>query len=135
MNGAEVKRYYTKGMMLNHEAQLAADPGYADRVRRIYTHQASPDLVNAFLKASGLSTAKAPGHSASLGNLVTPCTLKLLYDDLCAGLVDRGDDVCFSVVGAGPERGTFIAEVNVPNFAVRTATAPALEPYAELAMA
>jgi 3-oxoacyl-[acyl-carrier-protein] synthase-3 len=116
MNGAEVKRYYAKGMLLNHEAQLAADPGYIDRVRRIYTHQASPELVQSFLKTAGLPAEKAPGNSASLGNLVTPCTLKLLYDDLCAGNIDRGDAVCFSVVGAGPERGTFIAEVNVPNF-------------------
>jgi hypothetical protein len=43
-----VKRYYTKGMMLNHAALEAALPGYVDRVRRIYTHQASPALVDEF---------------------------------------------------------------------------------------
>ena len=39
----------------------------------------------------------------------------MLSDDLAEEKVKTGDEVCFSVVGAGPERGAFIIPVNVKN--------------------
>jgi 3-oxoacyl-[acyl-carrier-protein] synthase-3 len=47
------------------------------------------------------------------GNLVTPSTLKLLFDDMGEGKIRAGDKVCFSVVGAGPERGGFITSISI----------------------
>ena len=113
MNGPQVKRYYTKGMMLNHAALDAALPGYVDRVRRIYTHQASPALVRAFGELAGLSADKAPTNAARFGNLVSASTAKMLHDDLYAGVVDEGDLVCVSVVGSGPERGAYVVPLRV----------------------
>src|SRR5260370_30901117 len=74
MNGPEVKRYYTKGMMLNHAALEAALPGYVDRVRRIYTHQASPALVEEFARLADLPSYKAPSNDPQLGHLVSSST-------------------------------------------------------------
>jgi 3-oxoacyl-[acyl-carrier-protein] synthase-3 len=113
MHGDAVKRYYTKGMMLNHRALLAARPDYVDFARRIYTHQASPALVSSFAKLAELPPEKAPTNSRELGNLVSPCTAKMLHDDLRNGTVKSGDSVCISVVGAGPERGAFMLPIAV----------------------
>jgi len=113
MHGAAVKRYYTKGMMLNHRTLLAERPGYVNDVRRIYTHQASPALVESFAKLAGLSADKAPSNARQYGNLVSPCTAKMLHDDLAAGRLAEHDTVCVSVVGAGPERGAFVLPVAV----------------------
>jgi 3-oxoacyl-[acyl-carrier-protein] synthase-3 len=108
MDGAQVQRYYAQGMMLNHADLERHLPGYVDRVRRIYTHQASPKLVEDFAKLAELSTDKAPTNARDLGNLVSASTAKLLHDDIQSGAVRHGDHVCFSVVGAGPERGAFV---------------------------
>jgi len=113
MHGEAVKRYYTKGMMLNHRALLAARPDYVDEARRIYTHQASPALVSSFARLAELPLEKAPTNSRELGNLVSPCTAKMLHDDLRSGVVKPGDSVCISVVGAGPERGAFLLPLAV----------------------
>lgn len=113
MNGPQVRRYYTEGMMLNHAALEAARPGYVDRVRRIYTHQASPALVDAFADLAGLPAGKAPTNARRFGNLVSASTAKMLHDDLYAEQVDPDDLVCVSVVGSGPERGAFILPVRV----------------------
>jgi 3-oxoacyl-[acyl-carrier-protein] synthase-3 len=113
MNGPAVKRYYTKGMMLNHHALEAAVPGYVDLVRRIYTHQASPALVQEFARLAGLPSSKAPSNARRYGNLVTVSTAKMLHDDLYRGDVGPGDLVCVSVVGAGPERGEYVLPVRV----------------------
>ena len=113
MHGEEVKRYYSKGMILNHRALLAERPDYVAEVRRIYTHQASPALVESFAKLAGLSPDKAPSNARQLGNLVSPCTAKMLHDDLAAGRLAERDQVCISVVGAGPERGAFVLPVAV----------------------
>jgi 3-oxoacyl-[acyl-carrier-protein] synthase-3 len=77
-----VKRYYTKGIMLNHAALEAALPGYVDRVRRIYTHQASPALVEKFARLAALPSCKAPTNARDCGNLVSASTVKMLHDDL-----------------------------------------------------
>jgi 3-oxoacyl-[acyl-carrier-protein] synthase III len=111
MHGEQVKKYYSKGMLLNHQLLRELRPGYENSVARLYTHQASPALVNDFLRRSELPLEKTPTNARELGNLVTPCTIKLLDDDLAAGAVLHHDDVCFSVVGAGPERGFLLTKV------------------------
>jgi 3-oxoacyl-[acyl-carrier-protein] synthase-3 len=108
---AAVKEYYTKGMMLNHEALTKQRPGYVEEVRRIYTHQASPALVEAFAKMAALPPDKAPSNARRLGNLVSASTAQMLHDDLQQGVIRPGDEICLSVVGAGPERGAFILPV------------------------
>jgi 3-oxoacyl-[acyl-carrier-protein] synthase III len=113
MNGPAVKRYYTQGMMLNHAALDAALPGYVDRVRRIYTHQASPALVDAFAKLASLPADKAPTNARRFGNLVSASTAKMLHDDLYAGTVANEDLICVSVVGSGPERGAYVLPLRV----------------------
>jgi 3-oxoacyl-[acyl-carrier-protein] synthase-3 len=113
MNGEQVKRYYTQGMMLNHAALLQARPGYVQEVERIYTHQASPTLVSEFARLAELPADKAPTNARELGNLVSPCTAKMLHDDVLAGRVHNGQSVCISVVGAGPERGALLVPVNI----------------------
>ncbi len=108
MHGQAIKRYYHEGMLENgHELERAV-PGYADRVRRIYTHQASPRLVRGFLDHAGLAREKVPSNCERLGNLVSVSTLQLFAEDLAAGHLGPGDWLCFSVVGAGPERGAFV---------------------------
>jgi 3-oxoacyl-[acyl-carrier-protein] synthase-3 len=108
-----VKRYYTKGMMLNHAALEAALPGYIDRVRRIYTHQASPALVEEFARLAALPSCKAPTNARDCGNLVSASTVKMLHGDLFRGDIADGDLICASVVGAGPERGAYVLPVRV----------------------
>lgn len=111
MNSPEIRRYYAQGMLLNHADLEEAQPGYARKVRRIYTHQASPALVTHFQRTSGLPAEKMPTNVRQFGNLVGPCTMKLLDDDLAAGQVERDDLVCVSVVGGGPERGAFLVRL------------------------
>ena len=82
-------------------------------MERIYTHQASPALVEEFARMAELPPDKAPTNARELGNLVSPCTAKMLHDDVLAGRVREGQEVCISVVGAGPERGAFVAPVRV----------------------
>jgi 3-oxoacyl-[acyl-carrier-protein] synthase-3 len=113
MHSAAVKRYYTKGMMLNHRALLAERPHYVAEARRIYTHQASPALVDSFAKLAELPSDKAPTNAREYGNLVSPCTIKMLHDDMAVGRLEPDDTVCVSVVGAGPERGAFLFPVSV----------------------
>ena len=113
MNGPAVKKYYTQGMMLNHAELDAALPGYVDRVRRIYTHQASPALVQAFAKLADLPADKAPTNARQFGNLVSASTAKMLHDDVYAGAVVNGDLICVSVVGSGPERGAYVLPLRV----------------------
>lgn len=108
MRGAAIQRYYTDGMVANGRTLEAAMPGYLDAVVRLYTHQASPRLVRGFLARAGLPPEKVPRNCERLGNLVSASTLCLLDDDVRAGRVQAGDRVCFSVVGAGPERGAFV---------------------------
>ncbi|GIM96059.1 3-oxoacyl-[acyl-carrier-protein] synthase III C-terminal domain-containing protein [Paractinoplanes toevensis] len=112
MNGPAVKRYYTQGMMLNHAALNNALPGYVDRVKRIYTHQASPALVESFARLAELPPDKAPTNARRFGNLVSASTAKMLHDDLYAGDVTTGDLICVSVVGSGPERGAYLLPLN-----------------------
>jgi 3-oxoacyl-[acyl-carrier-protein] synthase III len=113
MNGPAVRRYYTEGMMLNHAMLEAAMPGYVDRVARIYTHQASPALVDTFAQLAELPAGKAPTNARRFGNLVSASTAKMLHDDLHAGDVAADDLVCVSVVGSGPERGAFVAPLRI----------------------
>ena len=113
MNGEQVKRYYTKGMMLNHRALCEARPGYVQEAERIYTHQASPALVDEFARLAELPAGKAPTNARELGNLVSPCTAKMLHDDVLAGRVRNGQTLCISVVGAGPERGALLLPLGI----------------------
>lgn len=112
MNGEATRQYYGRGMMLNHQALEAAAPGYLQAVKRVYMHQASPKLVASvreqLVREVGAREEQLPFHAHRLGNLVAPATLKLLDDDVAAGQLGAGDEVCFSVVGAGPERGGFL---------------------------
>lgn len=112
MNGEATRRYYGKGMMLNHQALEAAAPGYLQAVKRVYMHQASPRLVaqvrEQLVREAGARAEQLPHNAHRVGNLVAPATLKLLDDDVAAGAIGAGDPLCFSVVGAGPERGGFL---------------------------
>ncbi len=107
MSGKKIAEYYNKGMLLNHRTMLELRPDYVDECARIYTHQAGPAMVKAFIDIAGIPTDKAPTNAAELGNLVSPCTIKLLHDDLVAGLLGANDEICFELIGAGPERGSF----------------------------
>jgi 3-oxoacyl-[acyl-carrier-protein] synthase-3 len=90
-------------------------PGYLDQVRKLYTHQASPMLTNSFLNSlieqCNISKDKIGINVVKYGNRVTTSTLKLLDDDLKTGVIEFGDKICISLVGAGPERGAFIIPV------------------------
>lgn len=112
MNGPEIKRYYGEGMRLNHRDLQQALPGYADAVDRIYIHQASPALVGDFLRQTDLPLGKIPTLARQLGNLVSASTPKLLFDDVTDSDFRRGL-ACFSLVGAGPERGAFVLPVDI----------------------
>ena len=70
-------------------------------------------MVKNFKEIAQITDAKAPSNAAELGNLVSPCTLKLFHDDVMDETVSEGDEVCFSVVGAGPERGAFCLRSSV----------------------
>jgi 3-oxoacyl-[acyl-carrier-protein] synthase III len=115
MAGPRIKEYYIKGMTLNHQQMQVLQPGYLNAVKKIYTHQASPVLTNAFLdsliKDHGISRDKMGINVVKYGNLVSTSTIKLLDDDITAGMLETGDKICISVVGAGPERGAFIIPV------------------------
>ena len=47
--------------------------------------------------------------------MVVPCTLDLLANDLQSKRVQNGDSVAFQLVGAGPERGAFTAQIDLKN--------------------
>lgn len=115
MNGSRVKEYYMQGMTLNHERLCALRPDWLGSVKRLYTHQASPALTNAFLarmvEVHGIASEKLGTNVEKYGNLVASSTVKLLDDDLRDGTVESGDEVCFSVVGSGPERGGLVIPV------------------------
>lgn len=115
MAGPRIKEYYIKGMTLNHRQLLSLQPDYLSQVKKIYTHQASPMLTNAFLdtliKEHGITRDKMGINVVKYGNLVSTSTIKLLDDDMQAGVITSGDRICISVVGAGPERGAFIIPV------------------------
>ncbi|MFJ8011787.1 3-oxoacyl-[acyl-carrier-protein] synthase III C-terminal domain-containing protein [Streptomyces sp. NPDC096339] len=113
LNGPELARYYSRGMMLNQQTMEAHRPGFVDEVRRIYTHQAGPALVEDYHRLAGLDGTKAPAHARELGNLVTSATPVLFYTDVVNGLIGEGDIAAFSVIGAGPERGAFLARVAI----------------------
>ncbi|MEV7519251.1 3-oxoacyl-[acyl-carrier-protein] synthase III C-terminal domain-containing protein [Streptomyces sp. NPDC091371] len=113
LNGPELARYYSRGMMLNQLTMEAHRPGFVDEVRRIYTHQAGPALVEDYHQLAGLDETKAPAHARELGNLVTSATPVLFYTDVVNGLIGEGDTAAFSVIGAGPERGAFLARVAI----------------------
>ena len=107
MSGRIIADYYNHGMLLNHRKLLEREPDYVESVERIYTHQAGPSMVKSFIDIAQIDPEKAPSNAAELGNLVSPCTLKLFHDDVMEETVREGHEVCFSVVGAGPERGAF----------------------------
>ena len=113
MNSPEIRRYYSAGMRLNHQALESARPGYLKEVTRLYTHQAHPLLVDAFLAETAIPAETAPGNARAIGNIAAPSTLALLHADQEAGSLAGGDLVCFSVVGSGPERGAFLAPLAV----------------------
>lgn len=114
MNSPEIRRYYSTGMKQNHQALECARPGYLKEITRLYTHQAHPHLVAAFLDETGIPAETAPGNARAIGNTAAPSTVALLDDDLRAGLIGDGDLVCVSVVGSGPERGALLAPVRRP---------------------
>jgi 3-oxoacyl-[acyl-carrier-protein] synthase-3 len=116
MNGAQTRRYYSKGMMLNHEDLLLHRPHYPDEVRRIYTHQASPRLVDEFISnlaaTANIAREKCSTNAREYGNLVIPSTLRMIDEDLTSGKLNSGDEVAVLVVGAGPERGAFLIRID-----------------------
>jgi 3-oxoacyl-[acyl-carrier-protein] synthase III len=113
MQGDQVKRYYTQGMMRNHMELSQLRPDYFQEVERLYTHQASPALIEEFARLAELPADKAPSNARELGNLVSPCTVKMLHDDVLAGRVHNGQSICISVVGAGPERGALLLPLGI----------------------
>ncbi|MFH8607227.1 3-oxoacyl-[acyl-carrier-protein] synthase III C-terminal domain-containing protein [Streptomyces sp. NPDC018029] len=113
MNSEEIITYYMQGMTENHKTLEKHRPGYLDQVSRVYTHQASPRLVEAFAESVSMRKEMAPSNAARYGNMVSPSTLALLQEDLAEGSLSAGDPVCFSVVGSGPERGAFITSVDI----------------------
>ena len=120
LNGEALARYYVGGMMLNHQALEEAMPGYTESVRRIYTHQAGPALVENFAELADLPPGKVPTNVRQLGNLVSAATPTLFYADYLNEDIANGDLACFSVVGAGPERGAFVAPVRIPGPVARS---------------
>lgn len=115
MAGEMTEQYYARGMMLNHAALARARPRYLDEVARVYPHQASPKLVNRFIDSlvasTGVDRDRFGSNVHEYGNLVVPSTPTMLHEDLETARVRRGDEVCFTVVGAGPERGAFILPI------------------------
>jgi 3-oxoacyl-[acyl-carrier-protein] synthase III len=114
MSPNEIRRYYPRGMMLNHRALCEADPRYPRELKRLYVHQAGPMLVHDFIEAAGLPEGQVPSNAADVGNTVSASTLLLLQQDVKAGRLQYGDLVGFSVVGSGPERGAFTVPVRIP---------------------
>ncbi|MFI6340835.1 3-oxoacyl-[acyl-carrier-protein] synthase III C-terminal domain-containing protein [Streptomyces sp. NPDC050535] len=114
MNAPEIQRYYSRGMTLNHQALEESRPGYLKEMGRLYTHQANPRLVDAFREEMGLSPEQAPSHVRTVGNTAAASTIALLHADLATNSVGASEEVCFSVVGSGPERGALITPVRVP---------------------
>jgi 3-oxoacyl-[acyl-carrier-protein] synthase-3 len=113
MAGDEIKKYYVEGMLLNHGELTRERPHYAREVKRLYVHQSSPALVNAFVSKAGLDAQKVAVKVAEYGNMVSPSTLRLLDEDIAAGRVGNGDEISVSVVGAGPERGAYLLKVEI----------------------
>ncbi|MEB7885387.1 3-oxoacyl-[acyl-carrier-protein] synthase III C-terminal domain-containing protein [Serratia fonticola] len=115
MAGDKTKRYYSKGMQLNHQGLAAHRQHYFHEVERIYTHQASPNMVEGFIKTcseeTGVEPSKFSTNVRKYGNLVIPSTLKMIHDDINAKKLKAGDEVAVMVVGAGPERGAFLLEL------------------------
>lgn len=118
MAGDQTRRYYHQGMTFNHEDLQRYRPDYLSDVQRVYTHQSSPRLVEGLIEylvhEVGAPRDLFPTHARQLGNLVTPSTIKMFDDDVKAERIVPGDEVCFSVVGAGPERGAFITSYTRP---------------------
>ncbi|WP_460370191.1 3-oxoacyl-[acyl-carrier-protein] synthase III C-terminal domain-containing protein, partial [Actinocorallia lasiicapitis] len=126
MSSAAIKQYYRSGMTRNHHALLGADPGYVDRSTRVYLHQANPLLVDDLVAAVGLPADKTPSNVRTYGNLITVSTPLLLHEDLLDGTVRPGDEIAVSLVGAGPERGAYLAPVLVRNLEELRPTRPAM---------
>ncbi len=82
MSGPIIAEYYNRGMSLNHQTLCQRRPGLLDEVRQIYTHQAGPAMVANFVDLVGIPADKAPTSAAALGNLVSPCTLQLLHENV-----------------------------------------------------
>jgi len=113
MNGADIKEYYIKGMLMNHEAMLEHRPLYLIEVARLYVHQANRTLIEAFLALADIPKDLVPSRVAQYGNLVSASTIRLMHEDLAAKRLCRGDEIALAVVGAGPERGALMCRVNV----------------------
>ncbi|MBI5511241.1 MAG: hypothetical protein HY903_20970 [Deltaproteobacteria bacterium] len=111
MEGEAVKQYYVKGMLLNHADLRWQRPGYAGEVRRLYVHQSSPALVRTFVDIARLDASRVAMKADQYGNLVSASTLRLVHEDLAQRLIDNGDEICISVVGAGPERGALLCRI------------------------
>ncbi|GAA3917112.1 hypothetical protein GCM10023084_80150 [Streptomyces lacrimifluminis] len=60
----------------------------------------------------GISAEQAPAHVRTIGNTAAVSTIALLHADLAAETIAPRDEVCFSVVGSGPERGALIVPVS-----------------------
>ncbi|MFI8416311.1 3-oxoacyl-[acyl-carrier-protein] synthase III C-terminal domain-containing protein [Serratia sp. NPDC078593] len=115
MAGDQTKRYYAKGMKLNHLGLAQYNRHYHQEVARIYTHQASPNMVENYIEQycqeNDVDRAKFSTNARRYGNLVIPSTLKLIHDDLQQNRLHSGDRIAVLVVGAGPERGAFTIDV------------------------
>lgn len=116
MAGEQTRRYYAKGMQLNHLGLAHHNAEYFNQVRRIYTHQASPNLVESFIEqycaTNQVERQKFSTNVHRYGNLVIPSTLKLIDDDLKNNIIKAGDSIAVLVVGAGPERGAFLIDLD-----------------------
>ena len=106
MNPREVEEYYRAAMMRNFERlfELKPDLKLAD-FHRVYVHQASPAAVKAFRLISGLCEEQVPLIGDQIGNPAAAVTGIMFDDDWRAGRVAKGDNILFSVVGAGAING------------------------------
>lgn len=115
VHGPKTREYYNKGIVLNHEALAMNRPGYSKEVQRIYVHQANPRLVDGVIEhlvaEYGMDRELFVSNAREYGNLVTPSTVALLHNDITANVVRSGDEICVSVVGAGPERGAYLITI------------------------
>ena len=115
VDGPAISDYYPRSMAENDQQLEQLYPSYKEDMKRFYLHQASPRLLENYLATSDLPKDKVPTNAKECGNMVVPCTIDLLANDLQAKRVQTGDSVTFQLAGAGPERGAFIAQVDLKN--------------------
>ncbi|MNG38967.1 hypothetical protein D3C84_1268570 [compost metagenome] len=68
-------------------------------------------FINEFCEENGVEKDKFSTNVRQYGNLVIPSTLKMIHDDMLSKKLKSADEIAVMVVGAGPERGAFLIEL------------------------